>query len=62
MLADFQWTEANIIGARDYDLADFEYGVVPMPAGPNNTDGVSPSRRPAGPSATVRIARLMSAS
>ncbi len=42
MLADFQWTEANIIGARDYDLADFEYGVVPMPAGPNNTDGVSP--------------------
>lgn len=42
MYADFQWAEQNILAAREYGLADFEYGVVPMPFGPNNTEGVSP--------------------
>ncbi|HIW74535.1 MAG TPA: extracellular solute-binding protein [Firmicutes bacterium] len=42
MLGDFQWVDAQILAARDYGLADFEYGVAPMPTGPNNTEGVSP--------------------
>lgn len=42
MIGDFQWMDAQILEARDFGLADFEYGVVPMPTGPNNTDGVSP--------------------
>ncbi|MDD4545671.1 MAG: extracellular solute-binding protein [Oscillospiraceae bacterium] len=42
MIADFQWFEGQLIEAKDYGLSDFEYGVVPMPKGPNNKDGVSP--------------------
>lgn len=42
MLGDFQWVDAQILNAREFGLADFEYGVVPMPTGPNNTEGVSP--------------------
>ena len=42
MLADFKWTEQNIIEAQEYGLCDFEYGVVPMATGPNNPDGLTP--------------------
>ena len=42
MLGDFQWVEAQILQAQEYGLADFEFGVVPMPTGPDNTEGVSP--------------------
>lgn len=42
MLGDWQFCERNILAAREFGLADFEYGVVPMPFGPNNTEGVSP--------------------
>lgn len=41
MLGDWQFCERNILAAREFGLADFEYGVVPMPFGPNNTEGVS---------------------
>jgi ABC-type glycerol-3-phosphate transport system substrate-binding protein len=42
MLADFQWIDRSILEAQQYNLVNFEYGVVSMPFGPNNTDGVSP--------------------
>ncbi len=42
MLGDFQWVEAQILDAKEYGLANFDYGVVPMPSGPDNKDGVSP--------------------
>ena len=42
MLLDFNNVEINIVNAREYGLADFEYGVVPVPAGPDNKDKVSP--------------------
>lgn len=42
MLCDFQWVEKNIIDAATYGLVDFEYGVVPVPFGPDNSEGLSP--------------------
>lgn len=42
MIADFQWFEGQILEAKEYGLCDFEYDVVPMPRGPNNTQGVTP--------------------
>lgn len=42
MLADFQWIESQILEAKEYGICDFDYGVVPMPVGPNNTNGLSP--------------------
>ena len=37
MYADFQWQEKSIIAGKEFGLTNFEYGVVPMPYGPNNT-------------------------
>ncbi len=42
MLMDFQWVDAQILDAKDFGLADFEYGVVPVPFGPDNSGKVSP--------------------
>ena len=42
MVADFQWMDAQIIEAKEYGLMDFDYGVAPIPFGPDNQDGVSP--------------------
>ncbi len=42
MLMDFNNVEQDIITAKEYGLVDFEYGVVPVPAGPDNKDNVSP--------------------
>lgn len=38
MFADFQWQEKSIIAGKEFGLTNFEYGVVPMPYGPNNTN------------------------
>ena len=38
MLGDFQWIDRQILDARQLGLADFDYGVVPMPHGPDNAD------------------------
>ena len=37
MYADFQWQEKSILAGKEFGLTNFEYGVVPMPYGPNNT-------------------------
>ena len=42
MLGDFQSVEPQIVSAIEYGIANFEYGAAPMPAGPNNKEGVSP--------------------
>ena len=42
-LNEYSWSEtSNIIPAKESGQFDFEYGVAPMPTGPNNTEGVSP--------------------
>lgn len=42
MLGDFQWVDQQILDVRAFGLANFDYGVAPMPVGPNNTEGLSP--------------------
>ena len=37
MFGDFQWQEKSILAGKEFGLTNFEYGVVPMPYGPNNT-------------------------
>lgn len=41
MFADFQWQEASILAGKKFGLTNFEYGVVPMPYGPNNTQNLN---------------------
>ena len=41
MFADFQWQEKSIIAGKKFGLTNFEYGVVPMPYGPNNKDNLN---------------------
>lgn len=42
MLGDFQWVDQQIMDVRDFGLANFEYGVAPMPVGPDNPNKLSP--------------------
>ena len=41
MFGDFQWQEKSIIAGKEFGLTNFEYGVVPMPYGPNNTENLN---------------------
>lgn len=41
MFGDFQWQEKSIIAGKQFGLTNFEYGVVPMPYGPNNTENLN---------------------